>query len=251
MSSLNGKISNYGTLQASIDKQKDLKASMTTVGNLSATVSKPPVMTAYTVDTKLSSESTNPVQNKVITQVLLALQENAFTEEDKQIIISDIIEIFKSSLKTAKIGEVTLSASAWVSAGDSLYNQIVDVEDVTNKSQVDLTPNDEQLVIFYEKDLTFVTKNEGGVVTVIAIGQKPANDYTVQVTLTEVDVPDGTTIWGITVGTPINPDLLGTVTVDDTLSDTSTNPIQNKVVAEEFDKRINIAKNTAIDKLFT
>ena len=49
-----------------------------------------------------------------------------------------------------------------------------------------MTPSVEQLVIFYEKDLTFVTENEGGVVTVYAIGQKPTNDYTIQVTITEV-----------------------------------------------------------------
>ena len=149
-----------------------------------------------------------------------------------------------------KISEVELLASAWVSEEEKRHIQIVEPKGVTNKSQVDLTPDDQQLEVFYEKDLTFVTKNEVGTVTVIAIGQKPVNDYTVQATLTEVDVPDGTTIWGITVGTPINPDRLGKVTVDDALSDTSENPIQNKVVAEELNKRINIAKNTDIDKLF-
>ena len=41
--------------------------------------------------------------------------------------------------------------------------------------------------VFYEKDITFVTENDGGVVTVYAIGQKPQNDYTIQVTITEVD----------------------------------------------------------------
>ena len=30
------------------------------------------------------------------------------------------------------------------------------------------------------------TKNVGGIVTVYAVGQKPANDYTIQVTITEV-----------------------------------------------------------------
>ena len=46
----------------------------------------------------------------------------------------------------------------------------------------------EQLAIFYNKDLTFVTENEDGVVTVYAIGQKPTNDYTIQATITEVYV---------------------------------------------------------------
>lgn len=86
-----------------------------------------------------------------------------------------------------RIGWVELSASAWKGSGN-LYSQVVDIDDVTEYSQVDLTPSVEQLAVFYEKDLTFVTENEDGVVTVYAIGQKPTNDYTIQVTITEVNV---------------------------------------------------------------
>jgi hypothetical protein len=84
-----------------------------------------------------------------------------------------------------RIGEVTLLASDWVGSSNA-YSQIVNIEGVTKYTQVDLTPSVEQLVTFYEKDLSFVTENEGGVVTVYAIGQKPMNDYTIQVTMTEV-----------------------------------------------------------------
>lgn len=84
-----------------------------------------------------------------------------------------------------KIGEVTLLADAWVGE-NNLYHQVVEVEGATENSQVDLTPDAQQLLIFYEKDLTFVTENENGTVTVYAIGQKPTNDYTIQVTITEV-----------------------------------------------------------------
>lgn len=93
----------------------------------------------------------------------------------------------KGTVATAKIGEVALGASAWVGSGN-LYSQVVAIEGVTERSQVDLTPSVEQLAVFYEKDLTFVTENEDGVVTVYAIGQKPTNDYTIQVTITEVIV---------------------------------------------------------------
>ena len=85
-----------------------------------------------------------------------------------------------------RIGEVTLKANEWV-GNASPYSQVVSIEGVTVNSQVDLTPSAEQLAIFYEKDLAFVTENEDGVVTVYAIGQKPQNDYTIQVTITEVD----------------------------------------------------------------
>jgi hypothetical protein len=53
---------------------------------------------------------------------------------------------------------------------------------------VDLTPSVEQLTIFHDKDLAFVTENEDGTVTVYAIGQKPENDYTIQATIKEVAV---------------------------------------------------------------
>ena len=86
-----------------------------------------------------------------------------------------------------RIGEVTLAASSWVGEGN-LHSQVVNIDGVTENSQVDLTPSIEQLVVFYEKDLAFLTENEGGVVTVYAIGQKPTSDYTVQVTVTEVIV---------------------------------------------------------------
>ena len=91
------------------------------------------------------------------------------------------------SRSSARIAYIDLLAANWV--GDSNpYSQVVKIDGITENSQVDLTPSIEQLVIFYEKDLGFVTENEDGVVTVYAIGQKPENDYTMQVTITEVYV---------------------------------------------------------------
>lgn len=90
-----------------------------------------------------------------------------------------------SAGSAATIGEVTLLAANWKGAG-SPYSQVVQIYGVTENSQVDLTPSIEQLAIFHNKDLAFVTENEGGVVTVYALGDKPTNDYTIQVTITEV-----------------------------------------------------------------
>jgi hypothetical protein len=86
---------------------------------------------------------------------------------------------------TARIGYVTLLSDAW-QGEENLYSQIVAIDGVSENTQVDLTPSAEQLGVFYNKDLTFVTENKNGVVTVYAIGQKPQNDYTIQVTMTEV-----------------------------------------------------------------
>lgn len=88
---------------------------------------------------------------------------------------------------SARIAYIDLLAANWV--GDSSpYSQVVEIDGITENSQVDLTPSIEHLVVFYEKDLGFVTENEDGVVTVYAIGQKPLDDYTMQVTITEVGV---------------------------------------------------------------
>lgn len=98
---------------------------------------------------------------------------------------SEWLASLKSELKPARIANVTLYASLW--KGDaSPFSQTVTIRDVTPYSQVDLTPSVEQLAIFYNKDLAFVTENDNGEVTVYAIGQKPLNDYTIQVTITEV-----------------------------------------------------------------
>lgn len=110
--------------------------------------------------------------------------EAGLSEEDLDYIVGKVLE---RTISPARIGNVTLVANNWVGES-SPYSQVVTVEGVTENSQVDLTPSVEQLSIFHHKDLAFVTENEGGVVTVYAIGQKPENDYTIQVTITEVAV---------------------------------------------------------------
>lgn len=86
-----------------------------------------------------------------------------------------------------RVGYITLPSDRWL--GDkSPFSQVVEIDGITENSKVDLSPNVEQLAIFHEKDLAFVTENDGGVVTVYAIGQKPENDYTIQATITEVIV---------------------------------------------------------------
>ena len=101
--------------------------------------------------------------------------------------ITNAVIDYMNNIHFVSIGSVNLAADKWV-GGDNLYSQVVDIDGVTENSQVDLTPSVEQLVVFYQKDLTFVTENDGGVVTVYAIGQKPTNDYEIQITITEVRV---------------------------------------------------------------
>lgn len=95
---------------------------------------------------------------------------------------------------------VTLLASAWVGEGDS-YSQVVELSGVTSHTKVDLQPTPEQLEEFHYLTLAFVAENDGGVVTVYAIGDKPTGDHTIQTTLTEVE-REGK-IRGNTVGTTV------------------------------------------------
>ena len=88
----------------------------------------------------------------------------------------------KSVVRTIAI---TLEASKWVET-DGVYTHSLIIDNITPYSKVDLQPSVEQLAIFYEKDITFVVENDNGNITVFCIGQKPANDYTMQATITEV-----------------------------------------------------------------
>lgn len=92
---------------------------------------------------------------------------------------------FGGSGSSVKLTEITLFASAWKGAA-SPYSQVVAIEDVSVNSMVNLHPNVEQLEIFHDKDIAFTTENDGGVVTVYAIGDKPTNDYTIQTSIMEV-----------------------------------------------------------------
>ena len=88
-------------------------------------------------------------------------------------------------LAPARVSTVTLRAANWTGTA-SPYSQVVSIVGTTENSKVDLTPTVAQMNIFHQKDLAFVTENDDGVITVYAIGDKPTNDYTMAVTITEV-----------------------------------------------------------------
>lgn len=62
---------------------------------------------------------------------------------------------------------------------------------ITKRSKIDLQPTPQQLLRFYENDVTFTTVNSEGKVRVCAIGTKPDEDYeNIQVTITEVAIDE-------------------------------------------------------------
>lgn len=95
------------------------------------------------------------------------------------------INLFGAGGLISKVAQVTLDASKWIGTS-SPYSQVVSIAGVTKNSKIDLNPTVEQLNIFRTKDLAFVVGNNNGIITVYCIGQKPTNDYAMQVTITEV-----------------------------------------------------------------
>lgn len=154
------------------EKYNGKEFSVATDGTVNGMTSLSPYMTIFsdTANVIIDCEY-NKDSNKVYEELYNFLEQGGLT----------------GTAPAARIANVKILADKWVGDG-SPYSQVVSIEGITPNSQVDLTPSAEQLAIFYNKDLAFVTENENGVVTVYAIGQKPTNDYTIQATLTEVKI---------------------------------------------------------------
>ena len=99
--------------------------------------------------------------------------------------IEDRVAALEESYSPAVVSSVVLLADNWIGE-TSPYSQVVDIDGVTASSMVDLQFNADQIAVFREKDVTLFAENNRGEVTVYCIGQKPINDYQMQVTVTEV-----------------------------------------------------------------
>jgi hypothetical protein len=107
---------------------------------------------------------------------------------------------FGSSGTAIKLTSFTAAAADWKGAV-SPYSQVVQVEGISMASKVDIQLSVEQMQIFHDQVIAFTTVNTDGVVTLYAVGDKPAFDCTFQATLTNVDAGENTTIVGNTVST--------------------------------------------------
>ena len=90
---------------------------------------------------------------------------------------------------------VTLYADKWEQMlnadGEAVadtYHQVVTVDNavITANSKVDLQPNTDQLCDFYDLGVALTTENDGGVITVYVVGDRPAKSYNIQATVSEV-----------------------------------------------------------------
>ena len=92
---------------------------------------------------------------------------------------------FGSGGAVVKLTEIHLPLAAWKGA-ESPYVQTATAEGISVGSKVDLQLSGAQLEAFHEMDIAFTTENDGGSLTVYAIGDKPRTDLTLQATITEV-----------------------------------------------------------------
>lgn len=107
----------------------------------------------------------------------------------KEFVKTTLLELVNKAAPSP--ASITLYSDRWKqSVEEKMWYQEVVVANatITEYSKIDLQPSPEQLCIFHEKDLAFVTENDDGVVTVYCIGQKPTNDYTIQATVMEVTI---------------------------------------------------------------
>lgn len=95
---------------------------------------------------------------------------------------------------------VTLYADKWERVVDlggadvvDTYYQVATVNNatITPNSKVDLQPNADQLCKLYDWGVALTTENNGGIITVYAVGDKPSESLPIQATVTEVVLNEG------------------------------------------------------------
>ena len=80
---------------------------------------------------------------------------------------------------------ITLPAANWT-GNTNPWSQVITVNSVTAHSKLDLQPTALQIVALQDSEITLMLQNNNGVITAWAIGNKPTQDYEMQVLITEV-----------------------------------------------------------------
>ena len=82
-----------------------------------------------------------------------------------------------------KVTDIVMLTDGW-HGGEGVWTQIVEVEEASAFSKIDLQPTQKQLTKLQRTALT--VENDEGVFTVYAYGDKPTSKLTMQATITEV-----------------------------------------------------------------
>jgi hypothetical protein len=85
----------------------------------------------------------------------------------------------------AKIVNISAPVANW-KGGESPFSQVVELNSVSVRSQVNLQLSKEQIEKISVSGFALTAENTDGEVTVYAIGNKPTESYTIQATVMEV-----------------------------------------------------------------
>ena len=172
-----------------------------------------------TVDDALSTTSTNPVENRVIT--------NALNDKVDSSTLNAMSLKISDQLSQDPSAEIAQSITITVGGASTIYNlptQII-VDDALSPTSTNPVQN--------------------GVITTelnLKVSRSELEDAMYSFTFSTERMEGGSDLGSITIGTDIwNIPESKTITVDDALSDTSENPVQNKVIKSALDLKLNAA----------
>lgn len=108
----------------------------------------------------------------------------AAQEEEVQLV--EITPEIIGAATPTKVLAISLSTESW--AGSDPYSQTVSISGGTEKSKVDIQPDETVVQQMIDDGVNWIyIENNNGVFTAKAIGARPSVDITVQVTITEVN----------------------------------------------------------------
>ena len=172
-----------------------------------------------TVDDALSTTSTNPVENRVIT--------NALNDKVDSSTLNAMSLKISDQLSQDPSAEIAQSITITVGGASTIYNlptQII-VDDALSPTSTNPVQN--------------------GVITAelnLKVSRSELEDAMDSFTFSTERMESGTNLGSITIGTDVwNIPESKNITVDDAISDTSENPVQNKVIKSALDLKLNAA----------
>ena len=160
------------------------------------------------------------------------------TENSDHVVSSGGIFLALSG-KQDKIWRTTVSLTAtWT--GSDPYAQVITIPNTTEYSMVELQPGIQAIRSFKQAGVDAMwVENDNGVLTVYALGAAPSSAMEIQCVIMEV-------------GNSGSASEETTIPIDDTLSPTSRNPVQNRVIYDALQDRETIDnKVTAISAIST